>query len=384
MQKIVEELFSGVDEIILDENGFICYPMLLDSDIEKEMGSCKLVKSLENRKFIAGLNINHLVDYYIMHDREGFEELRKKELKKISKAFEKYDLKNVYEDDDVMSAAVFEVMPYFAGRDALERLRKKIKIGEKYYKQAEKLYNLDEKEEKLRELATATADSIILPKGKIKLTQLERFVMSEARSRIILQEKTRLSREISEIKKSKFKKELDDIATLLCLKNRKRFEFCNFGFKKECDAIAETELTVYVKIGSYVLRAEDSRLYLFPQCKVGVSADNLRRVSEPFVIDKYKHPFLGYNDTDQDICIRGAIKKGKTLGENIINHLEAGINALLTGYSNKSRPYYFLSDGDEDRISFKKRRINENHPLLKNGKVKITNEAFMKYKKSTP
>ena len=131
--------------------------------------------------------------------------------------------------------------------------------------------------------------------------------------------------------------------------------------------------TVYVWTGEYVLRDFKSwgrELYLFPSCRVAVDVKR-NQVSRPYVLDAYVHPFLPSKQAvpKQGICTGFTTVKAKERAERIIKRIELGLNVLLFGYHADCHPFHELS-----MHMFNKFRITPDHPKLKSGEVRITNE----------
>ncbi|MCI0528506.1 MAG: hypothetical protein L0Y56_13790, partial [Nitrospira sp.] len=150
--------------------------------------------------------------------------------------------------------------------------------------------------------------------------------------------------------------------------------------------------------GEYALKDFYGRLYLFPDCRVGVSTV---MPSRPFVIETYKHPFLEGHDSGQHICLRDFMPPKVFTAASVIKALEEGINALLYGYSSRRRNGYQsldratqhvrVTDSDQDMtlefeegtlgprrrvptVHFDDCRIPRDNPKIASGEVAITND----------
>ena len=149
--------------------------------------------------------------------------------------------------------------------------------------------------------------------------------------------------------------------------------------------------------GEYALKDFYGRPYLFPDCRIAVSTVVPLK---PFVIERYKHPFLEGHDAGQPICLRHLSRSRVFTPANVINALEEGMNALLYGYNSRRRNGYhsldritrpvrtvdfdddiMAADDDEPMIRtrpmrsvhFEDYRISRDHPKIASGWVEITN-----------
>jgi hypothetical protein len=64
----------------------------------------------------------------------------------------------------------------------------------------------------------------------------------------------------------------------------------------------------------------------------------------PFVIEKYKHPFLLDHKSGQEICIKDFVPSNELSAKNIIRTLEEGLTALHYGYNGRRRNGYHSLD----------------------------------------
>jgi hypothetical protein len=184
------------------------------------------------------------------------------------------------------------------------------------------------------------------------------------------------------------------VAMLLYVSEKGSLEVDGFGFSR----IGLTdEYVIYKHIGEYALRDFYGRTYLFPDCRVAVSTI---APLKPFVMERYKHPFLEGYDSRQEICMRGFNPPNLFTAAAAINALEEGINALLYGYSSRRRNGYHSLDritkhrrtvDFEDytlpdptdypvirnrhvlHVDFDDYRIPHDHPKIASGQVEITN-----------
>jgi len=101
------------------------------------------------------------------------------------------------------------------------------------------------------------------------------------------------------------------------------------------------EYFVYKRIGEFVLKDYYARSYLFPACRVAVSTYTPFR---PFVMEKYKHPFLLRHKSGQEICMQHFAPPNEFTAENAIRIIEEGLTALRYGYNARRRNGYHSLD----------------------------------------
>jgi hypothetical protein len=101
------------------------------------------------------------------------------------------------------------------------------------------------------------------------------------------------------------------------------------------------EYLVYKRTGDYVLKDYYARSYLFSDCRVAIST---YAPFWPFVIEKYKHPFLLRHKAGQEICMKDYRPPDELTAENIIRVLEEGLTAMRYGYDGRRRNGYHSLD----------------------------------------
>jgi hypothetical protein len=185
------------------------------------------------------------------------------------------------------------------------------------------------------------------------------------------------------------------LAILLYIAEKGSLEIDEFGFSRMG---VTNEYLVYKHTGEYALKDFFGRLFLFPDCRVGVSTIVPLR---PVVIDSYKHPFLEGYEPGQPICLRSFLPPRDFTARNIIVALEEGMNALLYGYSGRRRNGYHSLDrtarslpaaeGDDDTgeehvedlliprryvaaVNFEEYRISNDHPKIASRRIQVTNQ----------
>ncbi|MEJ5364474.1 MAG: hypothetical protein WHS86_05195 [Desulfosoma sp.] len=156
---------------------------------------------------------------------------------------------------------------------------------------------------------------------------------------------------------------------MLFVLTRGALEVDGFGFFARA---SDGELVIYKRSGRYALRDYYNRLYLFPDCRVAVTSQDLW----PVVVDSYKHPLLPRHQPWQRICL-GHSPAGRTFtAAHIIRSLEDGLNALYHGYDPRKRNGYHRLDhfsGFQGDIHFDDLKIPSDDPRCLSGEVPVTN-----------
>ena len=131
----------------------------------------------------------------------------------------------------------------------------------------------------------------------------------------------------------------EHIAILLYIADTGSLEIDGFGFTRNNSY--KGEYLVYKRTGDYILKDYYARSYLFPDCRVAVSTYTPFR---PFVMEKYKHPFLLGYSSGQEICMRNFKPPDELTAKNLIRILEEGLTALRYGYDARRRNGYHSLD----------------------------------------
>jgi len=301
---------------------------------------------------------------------------------------------------------VFEVMPYFLRRSrSLERRKlseeeildlivEKIHIPKRYYDQATRLLDAGPLRSLLDELE-AKIPRIDPPEdGLISAPKLRGWLVKALEVEILNGEKARLKHVLyhGEQFGGTQRKYL---AILLFIVEKGGLEIDGLGFSR---IGLGDEYLIYKHTGEFALRDFFGRLYLFPDCRVGVSTIAPLR---PIVIDPYKHPFVEGYGPGQAICLRSSTPPRVFTACNVVVALEEGINALLYGYSGRRRNGYHSLDrlkpsmppaewNDDTKgadvedpliprryvaaVNFEDYRISRDHPKIASGQVEVTNQ----------
>ncbi len=394
MEGIARRIFGNVEKVRVNK-GVVYYPLLTDPKIEQRLHSNGTVKKNGRGFEVKGIELQSAVGSYSTLHPEEYEAFRKEVLKGIGGD---KGLKNLSKKDELLETILFEVMPHFVEKrnrglginpsknEILSLIRHEIKVPKSYYQKAVESYKPTDNRsiiDKLNKEITKTKINKL--KGEVSLKELDYFVSSSLKAKILYGEREKLKSD-AEYSKSFAKEGLEDLATLLFLQDQKSFDLDDFGFIKKRVFRDEygnkiegefSDYTVYVKVPEHALRDFDGEVYLLPKCRVAVDI-NGSSLSSQFALGKYDHPFLisegGY---DSEICIGRAKIHGKSLSEKLRGRLEAGKNALLYGYFDNSgdfNPASHLGNGDFKRIS-------EKNSKIMSGRVKITNDPFIKVEK---
>lgn len=156
---------------------------------------------------------------------------------------------------------------------------------------------------------------------------------------------------------------------MLFVLTRGTLEVDGFGFFARA---SDGGLVIYKRSGRYALRDYYNRLYLFPDCRVAVTSQDLW----PVVVDNYKHPLLARHQPWQRICLGHSPSGGTFTAPHIIRSLEDGLNALYHGYDPRKRNGYHRLDhfpGFQGDIHFDDLKIPSDDPRCLSGEVPVTN-----------
>ncbi len=396
---------------ILDKNselfvrdGYIYFPLLFDPSVEEEITETaksangvlveENIVEVDGKRFIKSISLKSLIDGCEKLDPALFERIRNEVILRYNYGM---DPSTIFPDKN-LSSIVFQVMPYFVRKhrdfrkekgcegDILDVIADRINIPSRFYEDAERLIS----GEKLMGSIRASDEGIeepLLEEGIVMVKSVEEWILKSLRVKINREEGERLGQIFSyqERLRNERKKR---IAAMLFISEKGAIEIDGFGFMR----VAGThEYIIYKRTGEYALKDFYGRLYLFPDCRVAVSTYSLK----PFVMERYKHPFLQWHDSGQEICLRNFVVPREITSESIIKALEEGINAILYGYSGRRRNGYHSLDAEASgfigmefeeiddplfprrktmrRVVFDDYRIPNDHPKIVSGEVKVTN-----------
>lgn len=350
------QLFNSDLELVV-ESGFIYLPLLFDPEIEKEtqklfhserskenfrQPESKTIIKLNGRYFVKALSTLSLL--------ENSEKINPYDYKRLRSSFlRKYHLTPEVDGiflDETLSTILFKIMPYFVRKnkgmqrkslsdeEMLDLIGKKISIPEKYYEEAKRFRDLEPLQEILMDLKDQK--SMLKPPGNGLLSGRKlRYWFHEAiLKKVMAREHNRIA-EALQVREQFSQAKQEHIAILLYIADKGSLEIDGFGFIKNNDYLGE--YLVYKRTGEYVLKDYYARRYSFPDCRVAVSTYT---PFWPFVMEKYKHPFLLRHKSGQEICMKGYKPTNQMTAKNVIRIIDEGITALLYGYDARKRNGY--------------------------------------------
>ena len=136
------------------------------------------------------------------------------------------------------------------------------------------------------------------------------------RTKVLISEHRRIEQALK-VRKQLSQAKPEHIAILLYIADTGSLEIDGFGFIRH--NAYKREYLIYKRTEAYVLKDYYARSYLFPECRVTVSTYSPFR---PFVMEKYKHPFLLDHKSGQEICIKDFVPSNELTAKNIIRTLE--------------------------------------------------------------
>jgi hypothetical protein len=349
------------DMEFLVESDFIYLPLLFNPEIEKEVQALlrpgrpmenpgypvsKTIITHQDKHFVKALNIHSVLENYEVINAYDYK-LRRKEF------LREYQLTREVDGillDDTLKTILFQVMPYFVrinselrrkkllDEDILDLIGKKIDIPGKYYKEAKIFRHVEHLKAVLKELENQKPTLKPPGNGLLSTHQLRDWFHEAVHAKILAKEHDRLTKAL-QIRMQFSQAKPEHAATLLYIADTGSMEIDGFGFTRKNGY--RGEYFVYKRMGEYVLKDYYARSYLFPTCRVAVSTYTPFR---PFVMEKYKHPFLLRHKSGQDICMKHFAPPDEFTAENAIRTLEEGLTALRYGYDARRRNGYHSLD----------------------------------------
>ena len=345
------------DMEFLVESDFIYLPLLLDPEIEKELQALlrpgkpvenpghpesKTIITHQDRHFAKAFSIPSFLENYEVINAYDYKRLRKEFLSK-------YQLTREVDGillDDTLKTIIFQVMPYFIKKNRGLRRRKlsdeeildlvgeKIDIPGKYYQEAKIFRHVEHLKTVLKGLENKKQTFKPPGNGLHSALQLRDWFHKAVHAKILAQERDRLTKAL-QIRLQFSQAKPEHIAILLYIADTGSLEIDGFGLARK--NAYRGEYFVYKRMGEYVLKDYYARSYLFPACRVTVSTYTPFR---PFVMEKYKHPFLLRHKSGQEICMKHFAPPDEFTAENAIRILEEGLTALRYGYDARRRNGY--------------------------------------------
>lgn len=378
---------------VLIESGFIFLPLKFDPFIEEDLEAVVRSRSghpesagqanviaVNGKHYVRSLSIRGILDNYAKFDPETYEYIRRGVFNRFLRTLNPSSLSM----DEKLGAIVFQVMPYFLrkkdrlhrkpvlGEEVLDLVSRRLDIPPIFYHEAGKYSDTATLRKRLQTLSAAEVSDIPFT-GLVAAKTVRQWFFKALEAKVIEAEKRRLGSLLyNQEQFSKLQKKY--IAVLLFVKAQGALEINGCGFFR---GGTSSEYLVYVRTGEFALKDFYGRIYLFPDCRVGVSTTG---PLVPYVLDRYKHPFLKGYDTLQKICVRGdfaPMSKFNAVGA--IQAIEEGLSALFHGYNSRRGNGYHRLDGmkiEENSIVFEEYRIEPNDPRFAAGELEIKNDFY--------
>jgi hypothetical protein len=356
----MKQLLDSDMEIIV-ESGFIYMPLLFDPEVEKETQALFQPEGFQEKStspslntiirrngsyFVKSLKIHSLLENFKVVNAYDYERLR-------NDCLRKYYLSSEIDAifiDETLKTILFQVMPYFvrknrglkrkklSNEELLDFISEKIDIPSKYRQDANTFRNLEPLRKILRDLEDQKPLAKPFGNGLISARKLRDWFHEAIQAQILVDEHDRIA-ETLRIRQQFSHAKPERIAVMLYIADTGALEIDGFGFTKRNSY--KKEYLVYKRTGDYVLKDYYARSYLFSDCRVAIST---YAPFWPFVIEKYKHPFLLRHKSGQEICMKDFRPPDELTAENIINVLEGGLTALRYGYDGRRRNGYHSLD----------------------------------------
>jgi hypothetical protein len=356
----MEQLFDAGLEVVV-ESDFIYFPLLFDPDIEKEIrtvfhsgeniGNSDKTESnatikLKDKYFVKGFRLDSLIKNFEAIDPNSYQRMK-------NECLRRYQLTREIDAillDGTFRTILFQVMPHFIKKneglnrkklsdgEVLDLIGRKITIPASYYQEAKTFMDIAPLKKILKNIENQMP---ILERPKDGLTSGEKlrdWFRNAVHAKVLADEYDRVTTSLK-VRQQFCRIKPEHIATLLYLADTGSMEIEGFGFiRKNVD---RKEYHVYKHSGDYILKDYYGRSYLFPDCRVAISTYTPFR---PFVLEKYKHPFLLGYKPGQEICLKHFDPPEELTAGRIINALEVGLTALRYGYDPRRRNGYHSLD----------------------------------------
>lgn len=356
----MRQLLDSDMELVV-ESDFIYLPLLLDPQIEKEtltffrpgrppessrQSDPKTIIQLNGRCFVKTLAIHSLLDNYQAINPYSYKRLRNDCLRKYQLAPEVDDVFL----DQTLRTILFQIMPHFIKKnrglqrnklndeEMLDLIREKVNIPARYFKEAETFQNLEPLKEILKDLEDQKPIFKLPENGLYSGPALRDWLDKAVYAKVLASEHHRIA-EALQVRERFSRSKPEHIALLLYIADAGAMEIDGFGFSM--NNAYRQEYLVYKHTGDYVLKDYCARSYLFPDCRVAISTYTPFR---PFVIEKYKHPFLLGHKEGQEICVKNFVPSNELTAQNVIRTLEEGLTAMRYGYDGRKRNGYHSLD----------------------------------------
>ena len=356
----MRQLLDSDLELVV-KSGFVYLPLLFDPEIAKEaqiryqtgipreisgQPESNTVIKHGGRFFVKSLSLHSLLDNYPAIDAYSYERLRNECLRKYRLTSESDHILL----DDTLRMILFQIMPYFVRKnrglqrknlsdeEILDLIGEKIDIPKRYGNDAETFRDLKPLKRILQDL---NQERPIFPppgNGLLSAHKLRAWLHEAIHAKVLASEQSRII-DALQMREQFSQAKPEHIATLLYIADTGSIEIDDFGFTRNNSY--KGEYLIYKWTGEYVLKDYYARRYVFPDCRVAVSTYTPYR---PFVMEKYKHPFLLEHKRGQEICMKDSVPPSELSAKNVIRTLEEGLTALRYGYDGRRRNGYHSLD----------------------------------------
>jgi hypothetical protein len=356
----VKQLFDSGLEIVVASD-FIYFPLLFDPDIDKEIQAVfcsgettenssepesKVIIKLNDKHFVKGFRLDTLVKNYEAIDPVSYQHMK-------NECLRRYQLMREVDGfflDGTLKTILFQVMPHFIKKNKglsriklsdeaiLDLIGEKINIPEGYHQEAKMFMDIEPLKKILKNIENQTP--ILEPPGNGLTSgyKLRDWFRGAVHAKVLSDEVDRITKSV-QVRQQFSRIKPEHIATLLYIADTGSVEIDGFGFIRK-NAVRK-EYHIYKHSGDYILKDYYGRGYLFPDCRVAVSTYT---PFKPFVMEKYKHPFLLAHKSGQEICLKQFNPPDQMTAKHIINALEEGLTALRYGYDPRRRNGYHSLD----------------------------------------
>ncbi len=356
----MRRLLNSDLELIV-ESGFVYLPLLFDPAIAEEtqvrcqtgilransgQPESNAMIEHEGRLFVRSLSLHSLLDNYHTIDAYSYELLRNDCLRKYRLTSEGDSILL----DGTLRMILFQIMPYFirqnrglqrkklSDEELLDLIGERIDIPGKYGTEAEAFRDLKPLKKILRDLDQQRPVFPPPENGLLSAYKLRVWLHEAIHAKVLANEKNRIL-EALQMREQFSQAKREHIAILLYIADTGAIEIDGFGFTRNNSY--KGEYLVYKRTGVYVLKDYFARRYEFPDCRVAVSTYMPYR---PFVMEKYKHPFLLDHKSGQEICMKDSVPPRELSARSVIRTLEEGLTALRYGYDGRRRNGYHSLD----------------------------------------
>ena len=356
----MKQLLDTGLELVL-ESDFIYFPLLFDPGIEKEIQTVfhpgenkatfndfesNAVIKLKDKYFVKGFRLDSLAKNYEAIDPNSYQRMK-------DECLRRYHLTREVDGisfDGTLRIILFQVMPHFirknkglnrkklSDEEILDLIGQKINIPDSYYQEAKTFADIAPLKEILKNIETQTPIFEPPGNGLISGRKLKDWFRSAVHAKVLADEVNRITESLH-VRQQFMRIKPEHIATLLFIADTGSMEIDGFGFiRKNAD---RNEYHIYKHSGDYILKDYYGQRYLFPDCRVAISTYTPFR---PFVMEKYKHPFLLGYKSGQEMCLKHYVPPDELTARCIINALEEGLTALRYGYDPHRRNGYHSLD----------------------------------------